>query len=90
MLSQRLIGGGESLLLYLLFAEGGLAVVDEDVGDLPPLGGDDVGVGVAHLHAPALRQQLPDGRLARPHGADQHHARTHPRAQVSASGRAAR
>jgi hypothetical protein len=27
LLSQRLIGGGESLLLYLLFAEGGLAVV---------------------------------------------------------------
>jgi hypothetical protein len=53
-------------------AEGGLALVDEDVGDGPALGGDDVVVGVPVADPQPLGQQLPHRGLAHAHGADQH------------------
>ncbi len=53
-------------------AEDGLAVVDEDLGDLAPGGGLDVVVGVAHGRAQALGHQRADSRLAGAHRPDHH------------------
>ena len=58
--------------LVLEGAEGGLAVLREDLPDRPagaPL--DDL-VAVGEREFQALGEQLPDGGLAGPHEADQH------------------
>ena len=69
VLGQR---GGDGGALEL--AEGSLAVVDEDLGDLPPGARLDVVVGVAHGHAPALGQQRGHGGLPGAHRAHEDHA----------------
>ena len=57
-------------------AEGGLALVDEDVGDAAALLGHDVLVGVPESAAQPFGQQRAHGRLADAHRADQDDPRT--------------
>ena len=56
-------------------AEGGLTLVDEDLGDGPTLLGDDVIISVPVGDPQPLGQQEPNGGLAHTHRTDQDHQR---------------
>jgi hypothetical protein len=84
---QHPVVGGERLGdgLALEVPEVRLTRVHEDVRDRPALQRLDVGVGVAHRHAPGVGQQGADRRLAGTHRTHQHDSWSHGHRNLSVS-----